>query len=191
MLVEARYFPAIVLLLICAVVALGCGDSRKHVDFNREQPMETNCDQIVTNCSLAVELDDSSEPPRAYVRFSNNSRARVWFPASPEPAFRPEEEHKSLKIWFGYSEEVHGKYAGRYMIPPMRLVPPGEDCRVELTFPALVQKFLERRLAPSLEARVSTIELRQTRTRGEQPLDEYLQHSCIIQSAGAVKKESP
>jgi hypothetical protein len=191
MLVEARYFPAIVLLLISAVAAAGCGDARKHAPSAKEKPMETNCDEIARNCSLVVELDESSEPPRAYVRFANNTRMGLWFPASPEPAFRPEEEPKSLKIWFGYSEEVHGKYAGRYMIPPMRLVPPGANCRVELTSPALLQKLVERRLAPVLEARVATIKLRQTRSRGEQPLDEYLQHSCVIQSADAVKRESP
>lgn len=104
------------------------------------------------------------------------------------PAFRVDEQAKTLTIWLGYFDEVYGEYKGRYMVPPLRLVPPGTALDLEMTAPALSQKLLEQILAPQVHARVATIELPHSRTRGQQPLEDYIQSSCAIRSAPAEGK---
>jgi len=163
--------------------AMSCLDAAQAVQFKGGQSMETECDQIEQNSSLRVEMDFSSQPGRVYVRFVNRTRMRLWFPTQQEPAFKPDEQSKIVTIWFGYFDEVYGRHRGDYVVPRMRLVPPGSDLKFELTLPALVQRLSEQRLSPFIRARVATKEIVESRTRGEQPLTEYLQHSCAIQSA--------
>ena len=157
------------------------------IDFNngtavRARPMAAECDDIARDVSLKLEVDNRSRPGRAYLRFSNRSALPIWFPDEPEPAFQPDEKEKRLKIWFGYFDEIYGQYRGRYMLPQMRLVRPGQDIEIELISPALVGRLAEGRLVPEFLARVATKPLIGSNTRGEQPLEDYLQHSCTIQS---------
>jgi hypothetical protein len=142
--------------------------------------MENDCDQIARNSSLKVELDP--QQGRAFVHFMNKSRVPLWFPAEEQPAFTPDLRAKTLVVRFGYFDEVFGQYKDRYMLPSMQLVRPGTDLKVQLTPPALVQRLLEQRLSPLLQARVATKELPASTIRGKQPLEDYIQHSCVVQS---------
>jgi hypothetical protein len=168
------------LLAVCVVVASGCRGKPEPTDIMRGQPMETECDQIARNSSLKVELD--LRQGRALVRFTNKTRVPLWFPAEEQPAFTPDAQARTLVIRFGYFDEVFGQYKGRYMLPSMQLVRPGTDLTIQLTPPALVQRLLEQRLSPLLQARVATKELAVSNIRGKQPLEDYIQHSCIVQS---------
>ncbi len=178
---------ATVLLLVCMVPA--CSDTPKQAEFMKGQPMETECDQIARNSNLNVELDFSEQQGRAYVHFANNTPMPLWFPAEQEPAFRPDEHAKALTIWYGYFDEVYGEQVGRYMTPPMRLVLPVSDIKVEITSPSLVEKLLQRHLSPHLKVRLGTRELPESNTRGDQPLADYVQHSCVIDEPGTRKTD--
>ncbi len=72
------------------------------------------------------------------------------------------------------------------MIPPMHLVPPGSDLNIEMASSALIEKLLEQSLQPQLQARIATKSLSENRIRGMQPLENYIEHSCIILSPAAA-----
>lgn len=152
--------------------------------------MQTKCGDIERGSSLGVEVDSRSHPGRAYNHFMNRTRMPLWFPAQQEPAFRPDERTKILIIWFGYFDEVYAQHSRDYMTPTMRMVSPGEDLTFEIVSPGIVQKLVDQRLSPQMYARVATRKMAENRTRGEQPLQEYLEYSCVIQSSVVVGSPS-
>lgn len=176
-----RHSPTL-LLLAGVLAASNYTSAPTQFEFARQRLMERECDPRTPNSNLNVEIEVRLHPSQAYIHFSNKTQAPLWFPAEQEPAFRPDVHGNIVTIWFGYFDEVYGEYAGRYMVPPMRQVPPGNDLTVEIKAPALVQILLERRLSPHLEVRLATKELPASRTRGEQPLQDYIQHSCVVRS---------
>jgi hypothetical protein len=175
--------------LVCAA-ALACRNTPKNIRFMKGQSMEIDCDLIQQHSSLAIDVDSSTQPGRAFVRFVNRTPMPLWFPAQQEPVFRPDERTKILTIWFGYFEEVHARFSGDYMIPRMRLVPPGENLTFEITLRPLVQRLVEQHLSPLMRARVAAEEIAESRTRGEQPLQEYIRLSCVIQSPMTARGQS-
>lgn len=174
-------------LLIVVIAASVRQGVTLEINVTKAQIMETDCREIAKNSSLRLELDTASKPARAVVQFSNRSGHDLWFPAEESPSYRPDERAGALRIWFGYFDEVYGQYRARYMVPPMRIVPPGETLALELKSPALIEKLSERRLTPQLLSRVATKQLRESRTRGEQPLEDYIEHSCTISSPATVQ----
>ncbi len=177
-----------IMFVVCLAVLAACRRADKHSgNMMKGQQMKSDCDQIAHTTSLTIEFDVTPRPGRAYVHFVNSTHMDLWFPAQEEPAFKADEEAKTLRIWLGYFDEVYGPYRGRYMLPPMRLVPGGRDVRFEIISPELVRMLLERRLSPRLQARLATKALTESRTRGEQPLEDYIRNSCMIQSVGAAQ----
>ena len=142
--------------------------------------MENECENIVRNTSVSVEIDARAAPKKVYLHFSNRSQQRLWFPEEREPSYRPEQGR--VTIWFGYLDEIYGQYAARYFMPPMRAVPPGQDLSFELTSGELVQQLAEPTRSVRLRARVATKELRESTIRGDQPLEDYIRSSCVVES---------
>lgn len=148
----------------------------------KEQSMEVNCENIVRDTSLIVDLQAKQNGGRVIVRFKNNSMVPLWLPVENEPSFRPDRENGLLTVWLGYFEEVYGEYSGQYMVPKLMAVRPGEEVPLELTSRQLTETLFSENLAIQVKARVSTVELEHSRVRGEQPLERYIQHSCLIGS---------
>jgi hypothetical protein len=145
---------------------------------------EAKCEEIVRNVGLRLELDTHAKPGRVYVTFTNRTSNPLWFPKLQEPSFKRDDSRRQLTIWLGYFDEVYGEFRGRYMLPPMQQVPPGQDLRLELTSIAIVQLLIDYQYSPLVLARIAREALPQTRVRGEQPLDQYIHSSCIVQSSG-------
>ena len=178
---------ATALLLILVIATSVQWGVTLEANVTKARIMEADCQQIARNSSLGIELDAKSQPPRAVVHFSNRTGRDLWFPAEQSPSYRPDERAGTLTIWFGYFDEVYGPYRGRYMVPPMRMVPPDGTLDLEIKSPELVQKLAESGLVPQLLSRVATKQLRESRTRGDQPLQDYLEHSCTIRSPGDAR----
>ena len=151
--------------------------------------MDTQCEHIEGNSDLTFGVDAASEPKKAYVVFANRSKLPLWFPDEQEPAYRPNEKTGTVTVWFGYIEEVYGEYAARYMIPLMRVVPPGSDLKVDLTSPDLIRRVIDTPASIRLAARIATKELRHSQTRGDQPLDDYMRNSCVVHSSGSTRRK--
>jgi hypothetical protein len=145
-----------------------------------------SCDDVSNGTMLAIESDTSSQPARVHVTFANNTDIPLGFPVEQEPSFKPSTSDRTLTIWFGYFDEVYGSYRARYMVPPMRIIPPGEKVRFQITSPDLVRQLTDGARKPVALARIATRELRESRTRGEQPLEDYIENSCTVRSASSV-----
>ncbi len=173
-------------LLILSIAAPAAQSTALEAKGSKATVMEPDCLQVARNTSLTIELDVTSRPHRALVHFSNRTGSVLWFPVEQQPSFKPDDRARTLTIWFGYFDDVYGPYKERYMVPAMRMVAPDGNLDFELTSPALLEKLGDKRLLPHLMSRVATKQLAESRTRGEQPLEDYLQHSCTIQSSAAA-----
>jgi len=137
---------------------------------------------------LSVELEDKPSPTRAFIRFENKSQASLWFPAVEIPSYRLEPESKAVWVWVGYFDEPMGQLRMHYMVPHLQEVKPGEEFKLEVTWPELVQGLYLRRSGLHLLARVATKDFVYTNVRGEQPLDDYIKNSIVVESTTVVKK---
>jgi len=174
-------------LLILSIAAPAAQSTALETKVAKATVMEPDCLHVARNTSLTIELDIESRPHRALVHFSNRTGSVLWFPVEKEPSYKPDEHARTLTIWFGYFDDVYGPYKGRYMVPAMRMVAPDGNLDFELTAPALLEKLGDKRLLPHLMSRVATKQLAESRTRGQQPLEDYLQHSCTIESPVAAR----
>jgi hypothetical protein len=171
---------AIAFPLLCAIVApayLGAFEKPKPV---KAQPMNIDCDKIARNTTVLLELEPKSRPKRVNVRFTNRTQMDLWFPVEKEPSFKPDEQTHTLKIWFGYFDEIYGEYKDRYLLPPMQKVQPGHDLSFEIMSQPLVDLLLKNSMSPRLMVRLATTQLAESSIRGKQPLQDFIRHSCEI-----------
>lgn len=142
--------------------------------------MTVQSEYIRTHTSLGLDLGDTSQAVEICVRFFNGTHMPIWFPIEPEPAYRPDYDARIVLIWFGYFDELYLQYRERYMIPPMAMVSPDESIRVPIKAQALVDILVKQRFTPRLFVNVATTKITPSRTRGAQPLDDYLANSCVL-----------
>ena len=183
----ARQLFLISSLLLLSIAASAAQSTALEPKGAKATVMEPDCLHVASNTSLTLELDAKAQPPRALVHFSNRTGSVLWFPVEQQPSYKPDERARTLTIWFGYFDDVYGPYKGRYMVPAMRTVAPDGNLDFELTSRALLEKLGDKRLLPRLMSRVATKQLAESRTRGEQPLEDYLRHSCTVESPVAAK----
>ena len=167
-------------LLFLYSSGLACQGIPKQTNFVRGRIMEAKCNEIERDTDIKIELNASIKEGQAYIIFTNRTNTPLWFPSEQEPAFRPDYGAQILHIWFGYYDEVYGECRGSYMVPPMQLVPPGSILKVEITSQTLVNVLFKRNLSIQLQARITTKALTVSKTRGEQPLEDYIENSCIL-----------
>jgi hypothetical protein len=135
---------------------------------------------------LHIHADDHS--PKAFVVFSNASKATLWLPIQPTPSYRPDEKMHLLTIWFGYFDEVDGSHKGHYMLPAMHPVQPGEKFKFELTSHAIVQELLKTGMKTKIQVRVATKAFPHSRIRNDQPVEDYIHNSLVVDSVSSARK---
>ena len=169
-------------IYVCFVVlATVCSERWSSSQASGVQLMQANCDEISKTVTARVEIA-ASRPRRVNIRVRNASSMPLWVPAQSEPAYEFDAQGHRVTIWMGYFDQIHKDYRDRYVIPSMTAVQPGHELVNEITSPDLVEMIVEKGFAADLNIRVATRELRVSRVRGEQPLDDYIAHSCEISS---------
>ena len=153
--------------------------------------MKFDCKNITLETSLGVEVVPTNESGKAAVVFVNKSSNSLWFPIEAEPTYRLDQDTGILYIWLGYFDEIYGEYAQKYMLPELRKVEPENDIKINLTAPKLAQIYLQHALKVQIQARISVVALEQSNVRGNQPLPEYLENSCIIKSPVIALEAQP
>jgi len=143
---------------------------------------------LLRDVRVCVEVESSSTATHAFVRFNNNSKVPLWFPICEDPASRKEDRSKTLWIWLGYFKKPHGEFRMHYVVPHMQEVAPGKDFRMEITSPELAQAIANGGLGLKLRARVATKAFVYTDVRGDQPLDDYVKNSIVVESKTVVNK---
>ncbi len=72
------------------------------------------------------------------------------------------------------------------MLPPMKEVAPGATLEWDVKDAGALEKILVPSQATILRLRVALVAFEISNTRGMQPVDEYLERSCALQSASTV-----
>lgn len=119
---------------------------------------------------------------KAFLIFSNTSNSTLWFPFESSPAYRSDEKSRRMKIWFGYFDEVYGAH---YMLPMMQPVKPGEKFKFELAGRSLVHELSKVGMKTSIQVRVATKAFTQSRVRNNQPIDDYVNNSIVLEAVNS------
>lgn len=153
----------------------------------QESSRVTNLEIAENADILTLDLIVSNNSIKVYVVFSNDSNSTFWVPVEVAPAYRLDVNSCMLEVWFGYSREVYGPQLAHYMLPAMRPVHPGEQFKYELNSPLLVQNLLKSHLRAKIEARVATKNFPYSRVRNNQPFDDYMKNSIVLNLETAAK----
>jgi hypothetical protein len=173
------------LLAAAAVVASAGFATAPHGEQWRTMSMDL-CDEIKQGVTLELE-GPAPGADAAALRVANRTGHELWFPAESTPAYRVEAQKERLIFWFGFFEQVYGEHQSQYMLPTMRRLPPGGELRFELQSAAFAAAAAAGVRNVSLGARVATRELPASRVRGQQPLEQYLQNSCVVTGSGTLR----
>ena len=176
--------------LAIALVAANCaanGDCKPLSGEGRaltEEGSLAGADKL--DVTLCTRTDGLSS--RVFLVFFNGSKSTLWFPMQSDPAYKPDKD--ALKIWFGYSDEVHGMLMGQYMLPEMHAVRPGKGFKFELTSPLLVQSVLDASMGTTIQVRVATKAFVYSRVRSSQPFQDYIDNSIVFESEAEKTKKA-
>lgn len=151
--------------------------------------MFAECKRIAESASVRIEAVEEAGRTLVEAEFMNNYTDSVWVPQEPVPSYRVDPQTHSVLLTYGYFDDVYGPYRGRYMIPPMKRVKPGERLRWRIEDKALLEKMLTPNAVSSLRLRVALREFQTSNVRGAQPVDDYLAASCPVQSKATILRQ--
>jgi hypothetical protein len=179
------YRKLVLFLCIAFLYVSGFSQSLSPRGSNGMMP-DVSVDPDKLKVEIQVRADDRSI--KAFVVFFNASQATLWFPVQGTPTYRPDEQSHLLHIWFGYFDEVDGVDKGHYMLPDMHAIKPGEKLEFELTSPKIRQELLKMRMKAKIRFRVATKAFAQSRIRNNQPIEDYINNSIVVQSDTSASK---
>ncbi|MBK5291551.1 MAG: hypothetical protein JJE04_07755 [Acidobacteriia bacterium] len=136
-----------------------------------------------------MEAFEEAGHTRVEAEFINNYKASLWVPAEPLPSYRVDPQTRSVLITYGYFDDIYGTYRGQYMLPPMKKVDPGQRFRWRIEDPALLEKLLIPKTPSSVRLRVAIREFPTSTTRGDQPVDQYIEDSCSVFSKSVILRQ--
>ena len=145
-----------------------------------------DCRRIAESASVRLAAMEVPGKIQVEAEFTNGYSSPLWVPQEPVPSYRVDPQTHAVVLSYGYFEDVYGPYRGRYMLPPMKGVQPGEAFRWRIEDAALLNKLLAPYVVSALRMRVAVRDFPSSNVRGAQPLDEYLESSCPVQSKTTV-----
>ena len=151
--------------------------------------MRPECDQVAKLTSVRLEAVQEGGSTIVIGELIDNYPGNLWVPNEPVPSYRVDPQTGSVLVSYGYFQDIYGSYRGRYMIPPMRRVQPGERFRWRIEDATLLEKLLAPRTVSAVRLCVALREFPTSNTRGNQPVDEYLQNSCTVQSNPTILRK--
>jgi hypothetical protein len=144
--------------------------------------MNTRCTEILPHTELTFETGIEGSLRHIRLTFTNRSQVPLWIPQEKEPAYRVDAQTQTVTVSYGYFDEVYGRYRGQYMLPPMRMVQPASEYHWQVSDPVLVARVMTPGVRIRIQMRVALRAFSESRVRGAQDLDGYLNDSCVLQS---------
>ena len=151
--------------------------------------MRPECSQVVQTTSVRLEVVQEDKNTFVESEFVNNYTASLWVAQEPAPAYRVDPQNGAVLVSYGYFDDVYGPYRGRYILPRMKEVAPGARLRWRIEDPALLEKLLLPGAVTRLRVRVALQEFPESNIRGSQPVDAYVEASCLVQSKATVLRK--
>jgi hypothetical protein len=168
----------------------GCGGTQgTEAQAAGQKTMENisaRCSRIAENASVRIEAIKEGDRTLVEAEFANNHTDSLWVPQEPVPSYRVDPQTHSVLLTYGYFEDIYASYRGQYMIPPMKRVKPGERLRWRIEDKGLLDKLLAPNTPSAVRLRVALREFPTSNVRGAQPVDEYVEASCPVQSKATI-----
>ena len=145
----------------------------------------TDCELVRRGTGLRLLAVEEGGARVVQAELENRLDAPIWAARDKTPSWQAPPGKAEVVISYGYFEDLHGPYRGRYMLPPMVAVAPGERLTWRIDEPKLLASILVADVLTTVRVRVALRAFPPSSVRGRQPLDAYLEASCAIESPPA------
>jgi hypothetical protein len=142
----------------------------------------TDCELVRRGTGLRLLTVEEGGARTVQVELENRLDTPIWAARDKRPSWQAPPGKAEVVVSYGYFDDLHGPYRGRYMLPPMVVVAPGERLTWRIEEPKLLEKILAADILTTVRVRVALRAFPPSTVRGQQPLEAYLEASCAIQS---------